>query len=171
MSIWYIKLGVVLLTLCVMGIAVGYNMALPRYSRRKVLEGTPAQTQMYTNNVLGTYIMRLFMTIGAIIAGLHILFGLIIPAGGIEYSTPESVEIWHSMDQRKAIFMVDRKIIVKSHDEIPYYAEADNLIVFYTRSKVLYGLYTLSDKDTHIIMEPELDDNVVVGDSFKEWEE
>lgn len=171
MAVWYIKLGVVLITLCVMGISAGCNLALPGYSRRKILAGISATTQMAARYRAGTWLKFYSISAGVIIIIIHVVLGLMISNGKPEYSLPKDIEIWHSVDQDKAILLIDGKLYSYSHEQVPYYIDKDYPGIFYTRDTNLYGYHIGSDKDLHILIEPELDDNIVVGDSFKEWED
>ncbi len=170
MAVWYIYLGVILLTICVMGISAGYNLTLPGYNRRKRLAGISVATQMAARHRTGTWLMSHSIVAGVVIILIHVALGFIISNGNPEYSVPESIEVWHSVDQDKAILLIDGKLYSYSHEQVPYYIDKDYPGIFYTRDTSLYG-YHMGSKDLHILIEPELDDNIIVGDSFGEWED
>ena len=72
MLIWEIAL--IFAALGIIIAAFGYNLALPGYSRRRLLEGESVRSQIYRRSEVGAQIMHA----GAILIAITILFALVI---------------------------------------------------------------------------------------------
>jgi len=149
MEWWFIKLGIGLFMACAMLFNYGYGLTLPSYNRRKWLRGESVYNQQHVNKVAGEFLMRAVSLIAIIITLLHFIIGFLMPVK-YEYSKPKTVEIWHSMDQGKAVLMIDGELIEKDHTEVPYYITKDCNCFYYSRGVGMYGSSAFISKYFHV---------------------
>ena len=98
------ELGLVLIALCICITAFGYNLTLAGYSRKKLLEGTSVNAQMYNRRRIGRDIMRAG-TIAAIAVILIFFIGGIVYTTEIREVAPKQVDIM--VAQGKTIIIID----------------------------------------------------------------
>jgi len=170
MDVWFIKFGVYLLTACLIWFDIGYGLTLPGFNRRKWLKGESVHLQMYNRTQLGQKLMSQAATAAFIIAFMHAFIGFAVPHHYV-YSIPETVEIWHSMDQGKAILMLDGVLVEMDHSEVPYYITKDCQCIYYSQGVGAYRSSAFLTRTFHVYLPAELDDSIMAGDEEEEDED
>jgi len=94
-------------SLSIMVIALGYNLTLPGYDRKKWMNGLSVKTQMRLRRELGREIISFGAFGGALILALVLCLGLLVPIKTVAYEVPEKIDVFHAKNHDLGILIVD----------------------------------------------------------------
>jgi len=105
-----LEIGIVFMAAGLILTALGYNLKLPGYSRKKMLEGISPQRQMSTRRMHGESIMQVgIITMGMTVFMIFFIFGIFMEARTTD-SVPKETHITNT--QAKTVVIADGEVFV-----------------------------------------------------------
>lgn len=100
-----LETGMILVAISSIIIALGYNLKLPGYNRRKMLEGTSVRNQMCDRRRIGNKLIQMGITTMSLsIFFMFIVFGLFLAVKTVE-TIPKKIDIM--IAQGKTVIIAD----------------------------------------------------------------
>ncbi len=129
-------IAIIIIAVIIMAIAFGYNMALPGYSRHKLLSGISVCNQQLFKRTIGTNIMWLGLILLIAVTVIGVVLGMVVPVR-YEYGTYKEIDVLHA--QNHTIVIADGESYEIDNEEY-YWISSDYPGIFSQKAFSTFGL-------------------------------